>query len=351
MAFSGSPYTLLGFATSHIGEGIGHVVRVASLLTQLEPMLDAEVAICIETSRDPKEVVVPTGIPVQFSSDRESSHAVWKRIANSVQGKSRRLALITDLRHPRRADALYARRLGFDLIVHMNDSALAREYGADLIVDMHGIHGESSNVLASPIYTVLRKEVTQARPASPWKKGLCERVTISLGGEDPGHVSETVLEELDHELVPKCLIVLGPAFGLNRSNDLRGLALNRGVEAMPLPSNFVDLILRSDLIVTLGGMTSREAMALGRPVASISWSWMTKYVRHSAWLGLCQDLGPPAGAAARLASLTADVPRLQGLAEAGWIAIDGQGASRIGAQIARLSESTPLQVRDELNQF
>ncbi len=222
MAFSGSPYTLLGFATSHIGEGIGHVVRVASLLTQLEPMLDAEVAICIETSRDPKEVVVPTGIPVQFSSDRESSHAVWKRIANSVQGKSRRLALITDLRHPRRADALYARRLGFDLIVHMNDSALAREYGADLIVDMHGIHGESSNVLASPIYTVLRKEVCGSDATSFQLRGpnfevgpYCHaRRHDKSRSNGIGPTRCLYLMELDDEIcTPFCMARVVPGFG------------------------------------------------------------------------------------------------------------------------------------------
>jgi spore coat polysaccharide biosynthesis predicted glycosyltransferase SpsG len=123
-------------------------------------------------------------------------------------------------------------------------------------------------------------------------------------------------------------VIAGPAFSPRRCEVLECQAAF-GCRLLRPCSNMANAILEHDAVVTLGGLTSYEAMCLGRPVFAVAWSHMATYVEQLDAVGLLKNLGIGEGIIDHLYLSLADADSVRRLARSGWEVIDGQGAERV----------------------
>ncbi len=314
------------------GLGVGHLSRCRSLAAAAAPVLGPAVLL-FEAPEDLAERFSWPGVRTVAVPDRVA--ALEARGAMAMEAEGPRI-LVTDLMGLTRSDSDLARAQGFDLLVHVEDDTRSG-YAPDLVVDGSGflapVHaGQVPPVrLQGPGYHILRPEVVAARPAAPWAGARARRILVTLGGADPGHMTEALLRSLagaprGASSLPALTVVVGPQFGRGRSRGILAL-LPRGAELLPAPRDLTRAILDHDLVVTLGGLTSYEAMCLGRPVASVPWAHMAHYVTRLADAGLLWDLGDDPGPA--LLTLAEYGRRLTDMARRGFGLLDGRGAERI----------------------
>jgi len=53
----------------------------------------------------------------------------------------------------------------------------------------------------------------------------------------------------------------------------------------------IELLLNSDLLITLGGMTTYEAMCLGVPASAVRWNYLEYIVKSFGEKNMITDLG------------------------------------------------------------
>jgi spore coat polysaccharide biosynthesis predicted glycosyltransferase SpsG len=246
--------------------------------------------------------------------------------------------LITDLLGLTAEDARQHRAFGYDLLVQMNESAV-NVYPADLTFNGDGFLSHRITEVAGGRfyegcdYHVVDPRVVRARPTDPWHGGTVQRVLVTFGGADPGQMTEQFVTQLPVASDITWTVVAGPAFSPDRVRHLREQADGRYTVVIS-PDNMTPMILDHDAVITMGGLTSYEAMCLGRPVLAVEWTYMAPYVRGLDAAGLVGTLGGIEGSANRVRGLLTDATRLRQLALAGWKTIDGHGAARVVTEIA-----------------
>jgi spore coat polysaccharide biosynthesis predicted glycosyltransferase SpsG len=131
--------------------------------------------------------------------------------------------------------------------------------------------------------------------------------------------------------------------------ELQQVAWSADQDAMlvdPSP-DFISVLAAADLVVSAGGTTVYELMALGRPsaICTVAANQERNYA-HLVEAGLAVGLGPvaglhadPASAAAQLAGLLHDGDRLAQIASAGFGMVDGRGRRRVADRLLSLSGS------------
>jgi len=307
--------------------GVGPLSRCTTLAAALRD-IGCRVSLLIEGDASLAGMTERSGVPVQWAGGRAEA---WGIVAR----QSPRL-VVTDLLDLTVEDSDELKSLGIQALVHINDSGFG-DYRADLVVDTDLISGLPDDqvdavVLSGGAWHMVRPDVTEARPLRPWFGAGATRVLVILGGADPGYVNETLLDSWPEGLQGS--LVLGPALPRSRLADLQSRAAK--LDILVAPANLPQIMLAHDLVVTLGGLTSYEAMTLGRPVACVSWAHMAAYVARLAQAGVVVDLGPPQQATEALAGLIKQGPVLTSIAKAGWQAIDGRGAARVAQAIQSL---------------
>lgn len=323
--------------------GLGHLARSASVTAALS-RLGALAHLLVEApGAYPDLEAEAGGAPITRASDRAGARSAYRRLSCGGPGRP---VLVTDLLDLTPADADTARGMGFARIVHLTDSGADR-YPADLFIDTDAVprmhRPAASTILAGATFHAVRPTIVAARPAEPWRPDRARalrRVLITLGGADPGHCTEALVEGLTRAFpqapkpTPRFTLVAGPAFGEARRAALADTSSPEFALAA-VDADMARLTASHDLIVTLGGETSYEAMCLGRPVACVRWAHMGPYVDAMARSGLVADLGgEPAGA---LLALVHDPAALASLARAGYESVDGGGADRCAAAIHALA--------------
>ncbi|MDG2522832.1 hypothetical protein P7B02_14935 [Caulobacter segnis] len=298
--------------------GVGHLSRCATLCRALVDAGQAPLLL-VEAAQAYPAFASRAKCEVAWVEGRE---AAWAVLASRSGG-----LLVTDLLGLSVADSARARTLGFGDLAHINDSL--NGYAADLLVDTDVTPSAAApagvEVLAGAAWHMVRSDVTAARPAIPWWGAKAETVLLAFGGADPARATEALVASLaDGPL--KVTAALGPAMPQSRKDALRRA---RGATFVDAPEAMSELILSHDLIVTLGGLTSYEAMVLGRPVACVSWRNMAPYVALLAQAGVAADLGLVETAASAVLALAEDGPRLSALARKGFETVDGEGARRV----------------------
>ncbi|MFZ4583713.1 MAG: hypothetical protein ACOYNI_00610 [Acidimicrobiia bacterium] len=230
------------------------------------------------------------------------------------------------------------RAAGALALVHLTHSG-ADTYAADLLIDGDPIIVPFTNVAHRTVqgaqYLALAPHVLAKRPSAPWAGTGADRLLVILGGADPDAFTERLLASQTAAL-RDATFVAGPAWSEERTAALVQTAPGRVLVA-PESTEAVEAMLHHDLIVTLGGITSFEAMALGRPCAAVEWSHMRPYVDSLGRAGLLANLGTIDDAPAALDALTHDGPRLRSLAEQGFTTFDGRGAHRVADVVLGLT--------------
>ena len=318
--------------------GVGHLRRCATLAAAIAARDIADVTLLLQADEGLAGRYWVPGAQLVAVPNFATGLAARARLARAGGSD----VLVTDLLGLRRADGICAREQGFTRLVHINDDT-ANGYEADLFVlgDI-GASAEKAGlpperVIAGARYHCVPADVAARRPATPRPGEPATNLLITLGGADPGRQTEALLEGLaglGHPL--PATVVAGPAFGVAR---LRGLHRLRGadVHIVEAPVTLAPLLETAELVVTLGGLTTYEAMCLGRPAAALSWGPMAEAVPQLAATGVLADVGTGPEAGARVAELAADPTSLGLLAWAGWEQVDGRGATRVAAEIERLA--------------
>jgi spore coat polysaccharide biosynthesis predicted glycosyltransferase SpsG len=312
--------------------GIGHLSRSRSVAAELIRLNAGPVVLVYEAPPEVAERFSSSGARVIVASSRASALEIRERALRELG--SAHSVLITDLLRLGANDAVFARRQGFQVLVHLNDSGLSA-YAADLTIDGDAFKGTQqvnkglTKYLCGALYHIVDPSVACRRPVQPWSKATVEKVLVSLGGADPDQQTEFLVRE-----IRKCpssvefTVVAGPAFSPARCELL---ASQVGSRCRLLRSclNMADTILEHDAVVTLGGLTSYEAMCLGRAVFAVAWAHMAPYVEQLDAVGLLKNLGLGEGVIENLYASLADAESVWRLARSGWEAIDGRGAERV----------------------
>lgn len=313
--------------------GIGHLARLCALRAAAQNKADIR---CVWQVNPALGHLFSRDASTSYlvDSDKQRLEALNELAATAGPGPR---VLITDLLDLSAKDALRHRALGYDLLVQMNESAL-NLYSANLTFNGDGfLPNRITEVVGGLLYEgsdyhAVDPRVVSARPANPWSGSVARRVIVSFGGADPGQMTEQFVNQRQLASDVVWTVVTGPAFADDRVRYLHEIAEDR-YTVMTCPDNMTPLILNHDAVITMGGLTSYEAMCLGRPVLAVEWMHMAQYVKGLNETGLVATLGSIEGSLSRALKLLSDSCKLKKLAEAGWKTIDGRGANRIVAEI------------------
>ncbi len=323
------------FAAGGHDRGLGHLARTATVARALQQASDPHLTL------EAPDLSLDFGLDdltnVAWTPDRSES---WNAIASAAAGGA--TVLVSDSPTLDESDREIARRLGFRMLVHLTAEG-AERYRPDVLIDTDILPAPvpqwpGQSVVSGPIFHPVRPEVVTRRPNVPWRADRAQEVLLCLGGADPGRCTERVLQLWDWDSPQLLTVVVGPAFGEARSRRLVDSA-GRGANIMLSPPDFPDLLLKSDLVLTLGGLTTYEAMTLGRPCASLRWEHLSEVTDRLERAGVVATLDwdrmPE-----ELPALCADGARLERLASTGFDAVDGAGADRIAALVLSLARTT-----------
>lgn len=302
--------------------GVGHLARARTVADALAGARDTHVLLVLEAPPDASRPFARGAADTEVVASREEALA-------AIDGAGPAEVLVTDLLGLTAADREAARERGHRWLVQLNDDGMGH-YRPDLVISTDAAPPPlapppGTTVAAGALLHPIRPDVRRLRPDAPVRPEAAERVVVALGGADPGGCTETLLDrlaELDDRFRPT--VVVGPAVPPGRRDSV---AARRGCDVVVDPTDLPHLMAGADLVVTLGGLTSYEAMCLGRPVAAVGWEHLAPVVRRLAAAGLVADLG--SDPAAELLRLVRDADRLSSLARTGFDLIDGRGADRI----------------------
>ncbi len=216
-----------------------------------------------------------------------------------------------------------------ELIVALDD--LARDLAVDVVVDPSPgaegrPHPSASKLLAGARYAVVDPGIRELdlRPAGD----PVASVLVSLGATDTAGVAAAVAAEIAQSL-PDAVVELpvGPWWDGPVPPAVRAVSCLDGLAPR---------LAQTDLVVTAGGVTLLEALALSRPTIAIAWAENQRAaVEHAVSVGAV--IGSSTDGAAEEAVSVAGDPGLRAdLAGRAGRLVDGRGADRVTTEILRL---------------
>lgn len=214
-------------------------------------------------------------------------------------------------------------------LVVMHDLGTPPERAA-LVVEVASENtGGAQNRLAGPAYAALRPAFWDL-PKRNLRESV-ERVLVTTGSGQ--------FDPLGCELAE----ALATAFPTTRVSLVRGPYATGGaptrVEELVAPESLAEPLLQSDLVVTSGGQTMLEAAATGTPCVALPLvENQSGQVATLSNLGAVRTADPVTvgEAAAAVRELVDDFPARRRLTRAAQKAVDGNGARRVAAEIAKL---------------
>ena len=327
--------TIVVHAAGNDKIGVGHLSRTRSLVAAFIAA-DQNVSVIYEGN---EQLVAHYRLPcASYHIVADRTQALASRaelVRNSTDFKP---VLITDLLDLNKAAAKLAREQGFNTLVHLNDSGIP-DYCPDIWVNGDAfaevdkrLDHNVLQLLGAP-YHIVQAAVLNNRRTKPWHKAVVKRVLVTMGGSDPEGMTERFAAITQQLECCEFTLVLGPAFSEQRKRQL----LMQASAQLSFVTDIFDLstlMLTHDLVITLGGISSYEAMCLGIPVAAITWKYLAPYVLGLDNLGLLHSLGDIDQAGTRLERLIQGSGEiLAARAAKAWQLIDGQGAARVVAAV------------------
>ena len=327
--------------------GMGHVIRCLSLATALKSSIDnrsLSLPIYFATRHDPAVLIVlgqsPFSNNVRIVSpgneEIESFHAILNELRPRV--------VITDIdlrgRVSYYSSVIYPGALSVSIHEHnyrlLSGDIVIAPTVRPLDIAPGGTIGVTH--FNGPEYILLSPDIPIRRNTAPKISEKLDLGFVSFGGSDPNRLTIGFLDYLIGKQFPVMWdFVLGPAGdydagvlnaaykGRFRFHD--GSALGR--------SGFLDLLGKADLVVTNGGTTLYESLAMCRPTISIAQnSFEADVVRRMVEAGACVGSWE---AVDKLVEKPADRIRL---AKKGGTLIDGKGCERVAELVlSRLDKS------------
>lgn len=178
---------------------------------------------------------------------------------------------------------------GVEKIIHFNSIDFG--FKADVLVVMDGfdyeIKAKDCKIYHGFEYYIISRDLIKYRKKDINLQSI-KNVLISFGGADPANFTEYFANIINDNKY-NYTIVLGPAMSNKRKNEIQKIQ-KQNINYINSPKNLINLLLKNDILVTLGGMSAYEAMCLGVPVACVRWSYLAYYVENFAKCGMINDL-------------------------------------------------------------
>lgn len=280
--------------------GIGHLTRCQTLIPSLLKY-GAKVAVIAEADVTLAPFIEVEGVEVRYVSDRKAALLALQAVdAPFICIADRPDLTLDDSR------AHYA--AGANKLVLLASSQIGK-YFSDLAIVDDPILTEKAPPLAKQIHVgvhlhMVRSDVLALRPLAHIEINKRSPVSllIALSGSDPGELTEPLLAALCRNVhvsgLPVHLrVVIGPGWQAKRRvNFLKNLHENEDndFEIIDHQCSLAKPISNVSAVVTLGGRTTYEAFALGRPTFCLPCSTTANYVSalNSQNLALAIDPNP-----------------------------------------------------------
>lgn len=321
------------------GQGLGHVARCLALAEALRDQQDADTFFFTPDQPGPRALLDRHGFNHSTFVDEDTLVRDISFLASlSRQGGPAVCVLDSDA-----PLGGLARRLRADgHLVVVIDQPDCRD--ADLgIVPAYGWEppGGRDDLVGGMGYLLIREDVRAARAAIP-DDDPRPRVVVCFGGSDPNELTARVAAAL-HDVATgtRVEVVLAPTVPYAR---IKAQVLSRRHPEQSLIATgdpLEGILAGAALLVTAMGVTVGEALALGTPVAILSnYEADALSVARLAATDAVVDLGrhdrvDQHGLARALAGIL-DPTNLAAMRRAAREVIDGQGAARAAAHVARL---------------
>lgn len=198
---------------------------------------------------------------------------------------------ISDLIDPDKKLSDLLKNYGIKKIIHFN----GLEYGfePDILFIMNGFdyvfETYNSEVYKGFEYYIVGNDLVKYRKKKFTPIKYLKNILICFGGADPAFYTEHFAEIINDKKY-NYTIILGPAMDTNRKNYIKKIKKDN-IKYLDSPTNMVELLLMNDLLITLGGMITYEAMCLGVPASAVRWNYLEYVVKSFGEKRMISDLG------------------------------------------------------------
>jgi UDP-2,4-diacetamido-2,4,6-trideoxy-beta-L-altropyranose hydrolase len=228
-------------------------------------------------------------------------------------------------------------------VLFIDDNGHAEHYSADLVLNQNAHANEgfypsrdaSTRLLLGPRFAMLRREFTEWRGWNREIPAVARSVLVTMGGSDPGNVTERVVRAILGEPSLNATVVVG---GSNpHLPNLRELVAGtqRDVRLVEDVTNMPELMAKSDVAISGAGTTSLEMCFMGLPALLMV---LANNQRPAAeeldQRGVAINQGE--GSEIEASTLSANLTRLvdsqdtrKAMSERGKELVDGNGAERV----------------------
>ncbi len=234
---------------------------------------------------------------------------------------------ISDLVTPSKNLSDRLRDMGVKYILHFNE--INAGFEPDILFITDGFDYEFLDnrfkIYRGFEYYIVGNEILKNRKKEFKVKVSIKNILICFGGADPALFTEYFAQIIDDSKY-NYNIVLGPAMSQDRKDAILSIK-KRNIEYIDSSTNMIELLLNSDMLVTLGGMTTYEAMCLGVPASAVRWNYLEYIVKSFGEKNMITDLGNIDEAYKNLLNL--DIDKVNSICQNAYNIIDGSALENI----------------------
>ncbi|PRM98223.1 hypothetical protein [Aliarcobacter cryaerophilus] len=234
---------------------------------------------------------------------------------------------ISDLVNPNKDLSDKLKNLGVKYILHFNDINFGFEPDILFITDSfdYEFFDNRFKIYRGFEYYIVGNEILKNRKKDFKRKESIKNILICFGGADPALFTEYFVNRIEDSKY-YYTVILGPAMPQDRKDYILSIK-KENIEYIDSPKNMIELLLNSDLLITLGGMTTYEAMCLGVPASAVRWNYLEYIVKSFGEKNMITDLGNIDEAYHNLLNL--DIDKVNSICKNAYDIIDGSALENI----------------------
>ncbi len=234
---------------------------------------------------------------------------------------------ISDLVSPQKELSSFLRENGVKKILHFNEVTSGFEPDILFISDSfdYEFFDNRFKIYRGFEYYIVGNEILKNRKKDFKRKESIKNILICFGGADPALFTEYFVNRIEDSKY-YYTVILGPAMPQDRKDYILSIK-KENIEYIDSPKNMIELLLNSDLLITLGGMTTYEAMCLGVPASAVRWNYLEYIVKSFGEKNMITDLGNIDEAYHNLLNL--DIDKVNSICKNAYDIIDGSALENI----------------------
>ncbi|RJG24822.1 hypothetical protein [Paenibacillus thiaminolyticus] len=323
--------------------GIGNVSRASSLYKEFlknDLVSTQDIYFICEASRSILEQFHLNLLPrVTMTKDKDDS---FEFIRSYLKHRKKECLLIVDAPDLSYIDRERLALYGISKFISLTDSNID-SFQPHFFIDTDIFPKKYSydfpiEIISGAKYHIIRDDLLVHKKSELLDKQIIESVFVCFGGADPAFYTEWFYKNIALDSSFNHIhftIGIGPAFSESRTGLFA--SISDRVQVIKCP-NIVQEIINHDLVVTLGGLTTYEAMYIGTPVCALEWSYMTPYVRKLHEYNFIENLGTPVKAYDSFKNIINNSKSLFKKTDYAWRTLDGLGARRAANSLTSKQE-------------